>query len=92
MSPLDELLLVATNINAIIHFSAFKTEIILNVTKTEVSVCANVRWCRMAGSYQAFGIAYWACLQGLSSSSFGVISTHMSKHLETPHAVGIKLG
>jgi len=39
MSPLDELLLVATNINAIIHFSAFKTEIILNVTDTEVFAC-----------------------------------------------------
>jgi hypothetical protein len=42
--------------------------------------------------YQTFGITYWAHLQGLSSPNFGVISTHMSKHLETPHAVGIKLG
>jgi hypothetical protein len=38
MSPLDELLLVATNIYAIIHFAAIKTEIILNIT--EVFACA----------------------------------------------------
>jgi len=52
----------------------------------------NVRWCRVADSYKTFGIAYWAYLQGLSSPTFGVISTHVSKHLGTPHAVGIKLG
>lgn len=52
----------------------------------------NVRWCRVADSYKIFRIAYWAYLQGLSSPTFGVISTHVSKHLGTPHAVGIKLG
>lgn len=52
----------------------------------------NVRWCRVAGGYQTIGIAYWAHLQGLISPTFGVISTHMSQHLETPHVVGIKLG
>ena len=46
----------------------------------------------MAGGYQTMEIAYWAHLQGLRSSTFVVISTHMSKHLETTHAVGIKLG
>jgi hypothetical protein len=39
-----------------------------------------------------FGPAYWAHLQGLSSPNFGIISTCMGKHLETPHSVGIKLG
>jgi hypothetical protein len=40
MSPLDELLLVAANINAIINFAAFKTETILNITENEVFACA----------------------------------------------------
>jgi hypothetical protein len=35
MSPLDELLLVATNFNEIIHLSAFKTGLILNKHDTE---------------------------------------------------------
>jgi len=39
MSPLDELLLVATNINAINHFSALKTKIILNITEIEIFAC-----------------------------------------------------
>lgn len=51
-----------------------------------------VRWCRVASGYQKFGTAYWAHLQGLSSQNFGIVSTCMGTHLETPHAVGIKLG
>jgi hypothetical protein len=35
MSPLDEPLLVAINIKEIIHFSAFKTELILNKPETD---------------------------------------------------------
>jgi len=46
----------------------------------------------VAGGYQTNGIVYWAHLQELSSPTFDVISNHMSKHLETPHGVGIRLG